>query len=432
MPKKSIKLESQSNKIEIKKHSSLIQINNKEMSYYSKKIFNGLIYVVKKQLEQDPNRRVFDFTLAEIKHITWINQTNHGILKEALISMKKTDIEYNLLNKDKEKIWWIMSLFSELRYTVKWGDNQWGFDWEVGKRGYFSIELPETIRNSILNPNVFTKLNLFLLKWLSTKYSINLYEFLKDYEWKNRWGGIITVKVGVLKQIIWLEKDKYKDFSMFRRRVINPALEQINKMTDIEVSYKPIKDWRKYKNIEFYISNVEKEENKTENEKTLAMELKLKNYFMLWIKQIREVLLRYKDFDFLESRLSQIEVDYKKWNIKNIWPYTYKVLTESSMAERSLFDTEMEQEKEEQKKQAELEQKKKEEKERKRKEEAEKVREEAEDYYLSLSKEDQEKMLEEYESSLNDIIKKQYHKYWVESQLFKGQFLLFVYDKINK
>jgi len=431
MPKKNIKLEDNWKVVEIKKHSSLIQIDNRKMSYYSKKMFNWIIYVVKKQLQKDPNRRVFDFTIWEIKHITWINQTNHNILKECLISMKKVDIEYNLLNKDKKQIWGLMSLFSEIKYTIDW-DTQRGFTWEVWKTGYFSIELPETIRDSILNPEVFAKLNLFLLKWLSTKYSINLYEFLKDYEWKKDWNWIISVKVDILKQIIWVEEKKYIDFSMFKRRVIEPALEQINQIADINVSYKAKKEWKKYTYIEFFISSIKKEKTEKKVELDTEMEMKLKNYFMLWIKQIKEVVWRYKDNSLLDKRLEQIEVDYKKWKISNIWPYTYKVLMESSMAERSLFDIEIAEDKEQKKIQEELEIQKKQEEQRKRREQEENIKKQAEEYYYWLPEEEKKALLKEYESSLNDIMKKQYQRYWIESLLFKWLFLFFVFSKINK
>lgn len=418
--------------IEIKKHSSLIQIDNRNISYYWKKIFNWIIYLVKKQLEYDPERQEFNITLAELKYITWIEQTNHQLLKDCLISIQDTKIEYNLLGKDKEEIWKRMNLISELSYIVN-GRSSKDIKGERWKVWYFTISLPPTIRDSILYPSIFSKLNLFLLKNLTTKYSINLYEFLKDYERKPWWHWRISVELDILKQVVGVEENNYSAFAMFRKRVINPSLKQINKSMDIKVSYDSIKTWRKYTHIQFSISP--KKKDLIEKEKTSEnayIEMRLQTHFKLGIQQVKDVLLKHKEISSLMTILLKIEQDYKNGKIENIWPYTYKVLMVGSVVEKSLFDKEIEQDNIEKRKR---EEKKKEEEKIKKQEELEKERNErnvAEEYYISLSKEEKQFLLSEYEEWLNGFSKEQYQKFWVENPLWKWQFLVFVYKKISK
>ena len=49
--------------------------------------------------------------------------------------------------------------------------------------------------------------------------------------------------------------ENYKLFGDFKRRVIEPAVTEINEKTDIYVTYELFKDGKAYVGIEFYISN---------------------------------------------------------------------------------------------------------------------------------------------------------------------------------
>lgn len=55
--------------LEIKKHSSLVQMNN-VTTLQQKKAINALIRVAKDQLKRDPDRRVFEIDLALLKKLS--------------------------------------------------------------------------------------------------------------------------------------------------------------------------------------------------------------------------------------------------------------------------------------------------------------------------------------------------------------------------
>ena len=96
-----------------------------------------------------------------------------------------------------------------------------------------NFELPTPIVEAIKRPKMFVKLNLFILRGLSSKHSLALYETLKDYE------GIKKIRIPIdgLKKILGLKPEQYKIFTMFRERVIDVAVREINKKTDLKVSY---------------------------------------------------------------------------------------------------------------------------------------------------------------------------------------------------
>lgn len=83
---------------------------------------------------------------------------------------------------------------------------------------------------------------------LRSKYSIRMYELLKQFE-----------KIGQRKFDIQNFKEllgiQYKNFAEIRRRVIVPAIQEINKNTDIQVEYQEIRQSRKITGIVFYIKS---------------------------------------------------------------------------------------------------------------------------------------------------------------------------------
>ncbi len=87
----------------------------------------------------------------------------------------------------------------------------------------------------------------YVLPMRST-YSVRVYELLKSYHKNNsKW----RFDVDKLKHL--LDCDNYDRFADFRRFVLEPAVKEINKYTDIKVSYEAIKAGRKIAVVVFYI-----------------------------------------------------------------------------------------------------------------------------------------------------------------------------------
>lgn len=83
---------------------------------------------------------------------------------------------------------------------------------------------------------------------MKCKYSVRLYEYLKSV--KNL-GFRKSITLDELKRVMGAENyDLYKDF---RVRALTPALEEINKYTDLEVDYQERKTGKRVTSIEFKI-----------------------------------------------------------------------------------------------------------------------------------------------------------------------------------
>lgn len=107
----------------------------------------------------------------------------------------------------------------------------------------------------------FTQYQLYNVLAMKSAFSVRIYELLKASAFKKT----ITYNLDELKYLLMVNDVKsYKDFSLFRTRVLEKAQEEINELTDIRVSFEPITKGRKVVKLKFLI------EQKTPIERALA------------------------------------------------------------------------------------------------------------------------------------------------------------------
>jgi plasmid replication initiation protein len=91
----------------------------------------------------------------------------------------------------------------------------------------------------------YTQYELLYTLAMKSQYSLRLYELLKSYEYQR----IRTFDIEELK--LRLSAENYKRFPDFKRYVLDRAIEEINTLSDIDVTYIIIKESRRFAKIEF-------------------------------------------------------------------------------------------------------------------------------------------------------------------------------------
>ena len=95
----------------------------------------------------------------------------------------------------------------------------------------------------------YTKYQLQYVLPMSSQYSPRLYEILKSYQYNNRqW----FFDIDELKHL--LDCESYTNFNDFKRRALDPAVEEINKYTDIAICYSVTKNGRKVIKVNFQLA----------------------------------------------------------------------------------------------------------------------------------------------------------------------------------
>ncbi|MCF9034699.1 replication initiation protein RepM [Acinetobacter nectaris] len=94
----------------------------------------------------------------------------------------------------------------------------------------------------------FTSYKLKQVSQLTSKYAIRLYEIL--IAWREI-GKTPVINLADFRAQLGLEVTEYTAMNNFKKRVLEPALDQINKLTDITVEYDQFKDGRVISGIQF-------------------------------------------------------------------------------------------------------------------------------------------------------------------------------------
>ncbi len=174
-----------------------------------------LAYVISKIVAEDKELKKVRFRLydyMEVAGLTKIGGSDYRRLKKSIQELR-------------DKSWWI-----------KEGNTETLFAWfDTAKIDKNTKEVELTLSESLtpylvqLKSN-FSKYELINVLCLKSKYSIRLYEIFKSYLWLGKW----EVKVEDLRTLINMS-DRYKDFTEFKRNILNPSIKEINKYTDLTV-----------------------------------------------------------------------------------------------------------------------------------------------------------------------------------------------------
>jgi plasmid replication initiation protein len=107
------------------------------------------------------------------------------------------------------------------------------------------------VLNVIKNPRIYVKLDLIIIRGLESKHSVALYELMKDYQNLNRY----RCEIGNFRKLMGVEDGQYSIFTMFKKRVVDKAVAEINEKTDIQLSFDLEREGRKVTALTFNVKN---------------------------------------------------------------------------------------------------------------------------------------------------------------------------------
>jgi len=135
------------------------------------------------------------------------------------------------------------------------------------KSGVLEIEFNKELLNYLLEiKNKYVRYDIKNIMKLNSKYSIRLYEFLKNqFEKTKKFSKVAEKKVKTeeLRELLSIPAS-YK-YNMFKKTALEVSKRQINQLTDISFDYEEIKTGRKITHIKFIIENKEKENSQDNN-----------------------------------------------------------------------------------------------------------------------------------------------------------------------
>jgi len=130
---------------------------------------------------------------------------------------------------------------------------------EARRSGTLHFHFPPLLIPIIKQPMRFARLRVHFLLKLSGKYAVTLYEVLEGFA--NRRDGQCRVSLKELRTWLKVPEKSYSEWKDFRKRVLDPAVKQINDDplgAGFSVEYTPIRKGRYYDEIVFQLTKTKK------------------------------------------------------------------------------------------------------------------------------------------------------------------------------
>lgn len=244
------------------KHNDIIQKARFNLTTQEQKIILFLISKINSTGEDLPD---LWFDIKEFCEVCDINyHGNYNFLRNSIKSLAdksiwvKQDVIYNGKIEEEESL-------------LRWFHDVYVYSRSGKIKVMFHDKMKPYLIGLIKN---FTRYELLNILGMKSQYAIRLYELFKSYAFKNK----ISISLDDLKRMLMAEK-LYSNFFDFRKNVLNIAINEINRVSDINVSWEV--SGRKGKKVTELVFRIKE---KTSHEKLIALE-QTKDVVMPWVQE---------------------------------------------------------------------------------------------------------------------------------------------------
>lgn len=225
------------------KGNELIQKNRFELSLTEQKTIAFICSMIKPIEPKDrakgvPFQLEYDFNIREYCKICGIDY-NAG--------KNYTDIKATLKHLSDRSMWVTFDENPDEEVLCRWLQKV-----RTNKRsGIAHVEIDRDLAPYLFDlGQKFTQYQLYNILAMKSAFSVRMYELMKSYTNLRTH----TFDVDELKQLLMVDDVKsYKDFSLFRKYVLEKAQEEINELTDITIKFEPITRGKKVVQVKFSI-----------------------------------------------------------------------------------------------------------------------------------------------------------------------------------
>ena len=219
---------------QLKKHVAAIHIENR-LSLLERKIANVLLFNAYPNLLTEELHKI---RIKDLANILGFDSNDRDCLKTALVNLISTVFTWNIVDsKGNEKVWRARPMLMSADIECGWCIYSYHPD----------------LREKLFNPEIFSRINLSIQAKFTSGYALALYENCLRFR---RVGSTGWLELDTFRMLIGAsENSYYTDFRRLNSKVIKPAVEQVNKTSDIFLESETKKQKRRVVAIKFYIKN---------------------------------------------------------------------------------------------------------------------------------------------------------------------------------
>jgi len=239
-----ILLDMKKNTVILQKPSGTIAVRV-DITAEQRRLYNGLLWVARETIKKNKDERHYSIKLAELKKLLNKSEQNkhNDYYKDKMKELMQKIAEYNILSKDKR----MSGAFVLVSHILFEEDKE-------TKETVVKFEIPEFVRERLVNPqdSLYANINLVVIRGLTSKYAIILYELVRDYQRSE----IPVMEMKKFKEVFGIDKvNSYNRMNNLKAKVLDKAVEELNNNENIDftVSYKLIRQGKAYKYIKFEV-----------------------------------------------------------------------------------------------------------------------------------------------------------------------------------
>lgn len=307
-------------KTELKKHAATIHCSN-TLSLLQRKISNALLYHAYKELMLKEEHEI---TIKQLCRLIGYQGNNHLAIKEALKELISTVIEWNLIDDQTgNENWTASSILASVSLE--------------GALCYYAYS--PRMKQLLHSPSMFGKIDLVIQSHFRSSYGLALYENCVRY------CGLPYTKwfdMELFKKLMGVPMGKYDIFRDFKRRVLDKAVDEVNRYSDLTIEAELNREGRRVARIRFKLKERAKKTRLGSNAvpmlatSTVDLREKLLSIFGLSALQIEELLTAY-DAAFIQEKITVITASkpFQSGHIQNLAGYLLSAIKHDYQAPKN-------------------------------------------------------------------------------------------------
>jgi len=324
---------------QVRKCVEAVHITN-SINLVQRKLINALLLNAYYEL---PNQSISTHRIPVTQLVNLIGYDSKNIpyLRDLLKALTSTVIEWDIMNEAGKREWGVSALLASADIID----------------GVCTYAYSPHLRAKLFNPQFYVLLDIDIVRRFQSGYALALYENCARYR---RLGQTPSFPIDVVRSLLGARDPYYNDFRKLNERVIQPALREVNAVTDLTLTIEVKREARQVTEIRFLIGSNPQQVMQIEPSIEMAarfepnthastsVELnpipaRLQNEFCLSAQVAARVYSEHPEAA-IQGAMDYVLSRYNAGKVKDIGPYFLVALKEGAAIRRTQQDQNREEE----------------------------------------------------------------------------------------
>lgn len=220
---------------DVKKHIAAIRISN-DIGLMPRKMWNVLLLNAYDQLLTTQEHSI---NISVLTDAIGYNSRNYARLRTSLEKLSATGVTWDIGGKATQAGFWNKNF--AVSSLLSWGKVE---------DGVLSYGFSPILAELLYNPEIYQRINIAQQRLFKTSYGLALWENCVRY---TNTGSTGMMPLDEWRQLLGATAKTYEEYRRFSQKVLQPAIKEVNKVSNIEITLKTKRTKRRVTHISFQI-----------------------------------------------------------------------------------------------------------------------------------------------------------------------------------